>query len=335
MKSMPTVKKTFVFSLISFTFITLAMVLLTPYVTRVYPLGEDRGAAWYFWKLPEPETAVRISFWTGYLLHQISIIALLYAGKKDKPEKGKVGKFNLIVLGVNLLFVILHQVQTLIWFDGLAQDVPVFTSQGSVIVMLVLVLYLMIPRRGLFFGKKFTPPKKMYKLIKNWHGLYISWALIYTFWFHPMEGNWGMTSGFVYMFLLFIQLSLFNTGIHFNSLWIVLLESFVAVHGALITVYKEMRDMMESSSDNVWAMFLFGFLVMFILTQMYSLKWKRAVYMGLSLLFVLMVVFVYTFVRGWEHIFEITFIPVALYGGVLLLLGIGYIWDRITVKPTP
>ena len=329
---MPSVRKTFILSLVLFAVLTVVMILLTPFVSRVYPLAEDKGASWYFWKLPNPVATARLSYWTGYLFHQISIIALLVAGRKDKPEKDKVGKYNLIVLGVNLLFVILHQIQTVLWYDGLAQDVPIFSSQGSVIVMLILILYLMIPRRGLFFGRKFTPPQKMDGFISRWHGIYISWALIYTFWFHPMEGNWGLTSGFIYMFLLFIQLSLFNTKIHYNGIWIVLLESLVAVHGALITVYKELRDLMSSSSDHIWAMFLFGFLVMFVLTQMYTFKWKRSVNLAVSAFFVLTIVLVYQFLRGWNHIYEITFIPVALYGGVLLLMGIGFIWDKLSTE---
>lgn len=335
MIKMITVKKAFIFSLLSFGIITIAMVLLTPYVTRVYPLLDDKGASWYFWKLPAPHRVVRISSWTGYILHQISIFTLFFAGRKTKPEKGMVSKLNLMILGVNLLFVVLHQIQTVLWYDGLAQDVPVFTSQGSVIVMLVLVLYLMIPRRGLFFGKKFNPPQRLYRFIRQWHGLYICWALIYTFWFHPMEGNWGMVSGFMYMFLLFIQMSLFNTRVHFNAFWIVLLEGGVAIHGALITLYKEQLDLMESSTGNVWAMFLFGFLVMFIVTQMYTLKWRKSVYYIVSGIFILALCLVYSLLRGWNHIFEITFIPVALYGGVLLLIGMGYLIENIGKKKDP
>lgn len=48
----------------------------------------------------------------------------------------------------------------------------------------------------------------------------------------------GRLSGFLYMFLLFIQLGLFDTPLHFNRGRIVLFESFVAVHGTLITVHK-------------------------------------------------------------------------------------------------
>lgn len=335
MKTLPTVRKAFILSLLLFGLMTLILIVLTPYVTRVYPLGEDQGAAWYFWKLPRTSTVIRFSYWIGYLLHQISIIALLIAGRKDKPEKGRVGKYNLLVLGINLLFVLLHQIQTLLFYDGLAQDVPVFSSQGSVIIMLVVILFMMIPRRGLFFGIPMKTPKKMLRFINKWHGLYISWALIYTFWFHPMEGNWGMVSGFVYMFLLFIQLSLYNTKLHFNGAWIVLLEVFVAVHGALITVYKEVLNMMESSTDHIWAMFLYGFLVMFVFTQMYTFKWKKWLYAVVWGLFILSIVLVYHFVRGWNHIYEISFIPVALYGGTLLLLGIGKLIERGAKSPLP
>jgi len=309
-------------SILSFTIVSIIMALLAPtLVQRFYPLPPDPGAAWYGWQLTSTTAAARISYWLGFALHFLTVIYLAYRGKSVKPgKKGGVTRYNLIMFAVNLGFVLLHLLQTYVWYDGLARDVPIWTSQGSVIVMLILVLYMMIPQRGLFWGRKFSPPQRMLKFINTWHGPYIALALVYTFWFHPMDGNWGLLSGFVYMFLLFIQLILFNTKIHFNKAWIVLLEFGVAIHGTLITVYKDM---------DIWPMFMYGFLVMFFLTQLFSwkipTKWK---WISLGA-FAVSIILVYGFIRGFEHIYEVLFIPTALYGGAAALIAIGYLWDKI------
>lgn len=307
---------------IGFAVLTLVTVLLAPAVqAKFYPLPEDTGAEFYQWQTVDPPAIVRVSYWLGYALHQIFVWVIFLAGRRYEPTAGKVNRYHLWMLGGNLLFTGLHLVQTYLWFDGLAQDVPVWTSQGSVIVLLVLVLYLNIPKRGLIWGKRFDPPQKMLGLIRKLHGPYIAWALVYTFWFHPMDGNWGLISGFVYMFLLFIQMSLFNTKQHKKQRWIVVLEVFVAVHGTLVTIYK---------GNEIWPMFLFGFLTMFVLTQFHA--YQPPVWLKWTVLFVFLAAIagVYVAIRGVERLYEISFIPVALYGGVLALLGIGAVWDRLS-----
>lgn len=314
-------KKAFLISLALFGILSLITFLLTPILRdRFYPLLPDKGAAWYFWQLPSVEQGGRISFWLGYGLHQIIVWILILKGINRKPLKEGIANYNYVIFGVNFLFAVLHLLQTHIWYDGLAQDVPIWTSQGSVIVMLVLILFLMIPVRGLFWGKRFTPPATAYRFVRRWHGIYISWALVYTFWFHPMDGNWGLISGFVYMFLLFIQLSYFNTPIHFMRWWIVLLESFVTVHAFLITIYKD---------NPIWTMFLTGFLVMFFLTQVHTFRLKTSIKWLLLFLFAAGTLLLYIFVRGISHIYEVTFIPLALYGGAGALLLIGFVIEKI------
>lgn len=310
-----------------FAVITVVTALLTPaIVSRFYPLLPDRGASWYYWQLPAATTLTRITYWVGYALHQIVVWGLLiharHASDRTAASRG-VGRFNWIVMGVNLAFVALHLVQTWLWYDGLAQDVPIWTSQGSVIVMLVLILFLEIPRRGLVWGKTFKAPARTYAFVQRWHGLYISWAIVYTFWFHPMDGNWGLLSGFIYMFLLFIQISMFRTPLHMNRAWIVLLEAGVIVHATLITVYK---------ANPIWPMFMVGFMVMFFLTQMHALSWARKWRWPILAAFVLGVAALYIFVRGVEHLYEITFIPVALYGGTIGLLIVGWVIERLASR---
>ena len=271
----------------------------------------DKGAHWYYWQLTEPNKAARISMWGGYALHQLFMWLILFRARKlDRSSPNEVSRYNIAALAVNLLFILLHLLQTHIWYDGLAQDVPIWTSQGSVIVMLVLMLVMLTPRRGFILGKKIALPERGMRFMYAFHGIFISWALVYTFWFHPMEGSYGLLSGFFYMFLLFIQLSMFNTKIHLNMKWLVLLESLVAVHGTLITIEK---------ANPIWPMFLSGFLFMFVFTYVYGLTKRRSIRISVLVLYVIAVIVMYYF-RGFDHLYEVSFIPVALYGGGIALI---------------
>src|SRR5512136_3115650 len=115
----------------------------------------DQGAAWYYWKLAKPTFWSHFTVWTLYVLHQVTFWGLIYyAQTRVKTYTKGLHPVNLAALGVNAFFILLHFVQTHIWYDGLAQDVSIFSSQGSVIIMLVWILLMENSRRGLFFGKK-------------------------------------------------------------------------------------------------------------------------------------------------------------------------------------
>lgn len=323
------------FALAAFTVVSLVQLALTPgLIARFHPLPVDQGPAWYTWQLQPPSTAGRISAWIGYAAHQIVVFVLLYAGRSvgsngngaGTSEKTEANRFNLLVLTTNVGFIALHLLQTQLYYDALAQDVPIWTSQGSVIVMLVLMLFLEMPRRGLFFGKWRKVPKRTYGFVRRFHGFYIAWAIVYTFWFHPMEGTWGLMSGFIYMFLLFIQLSLFRTKLHTNGPWIVLLEAGVIIHATLITVYKD---------NPIWPMFLFGFLAMFSFTQVYGLTKSRALRIGALVLYIGGAALVYGLIRGFNHLYELSFIPVALYGGTVALWLVGTAIEAIAARRSP
>ena len=59
------------------------------------------------------------------------------------------------------------------------------------------------------------------------------WAVIY----HPMEATSGHLIGFLYMFLLLVQGSLFFTRAHVNRWWTLFLEVAVLAHGTLVAIY--------------------------------------------------------------------------------------------------
>lgn len=334
------IRRIILFSAAGFLIISLLTVLLSPRLAaEFYPLPEDEGSSWYYWQLDELGAPGRIAVWGGYLVHQIAVWGIFFAARKEKKraiargerkpvvdapfsnEGGETaGKYHLWMMVVNLFFVALHLLQTHLWYDGLAQDVPIWTSQGSVIVMLVLILVMEMPRRGLFFGRWRQVPAGLHRVLRNWHGPFIAWALVYTFWFHPMEGNWGLLSGFVYMFLLFIQMNIFGSRAHKRRSWVVVLEAFVVVHGTLISLYKNL---------DAWPLFFFGFLFMFLITYMHTWMLRPVIKWLIGAASLAVLIWVYSVPRGWEHVFEISFIPVALYGGALGLWLIGAAGERL------
>lgn len=282
--------------------------LLAPNLPNV-DFAPDTGYLHYFWKLPNPTVITRISAWTGYILHQvIAWIILYYAQKNSKPFDDKLNKYNYLMLGTHVFFFFAHLIQSHIWYDGIAQDVSILASQGSVIVMLVMIMILLNRRRGIFLGWKAPIPKKVQDYVSKNHGYYILWALIFTYWYHPMEGTMGHLVGFLYMFLLMMQSATLYTRVHLNKYWILFLEFFVLLHGSLVAV---------ANDNGMWPMFAFGFGFMTIFAQVYILKLKKRTYRILQGLYLVALVLVYGGVIGgmrtWSDLYEVTYIPLTDY----------------------
>lgn len=292
------------------------------------PHHPDAGASWYYWRLMEPTIWTRASVWGLYALHQIAFWGLIYyAQKKSYKYKPGLHKLNVIALGMNAVFILLHLFQTQILYDGLAQDVSIWSSQASVVILLVWVLLMENSRRGLFFGKKIKFPNKINRFARTYHGYIFAWAIVYTFWYHPMEGTIGHLIGFFYMFLLMVQGSLIFTRAHLNRWWTVTLEVLVLIHGTLVAI---------AAGNELWPMFAFGFAGIFVITQMHGLGlslWSRLLilfgYIGSVLL-------VYS-ERGWVQMNEIIRIPLIEYLAVFILAGLiaGGLWIARKIKGSP
>ena len=150
------------------------------------------------------------SAWFFYGLHQLTMWGLIFYAQRSQPKyRHTLHEINWWALGLNGFFCLLHIVQTHIWYDGLAQHVSIWSALVSVAIMLIWVLLMETPRRGLFFGKKPPFSKSIIRAAKKYHGYYFSWAIIYTFWYHPTEATWGHLMGFSYIFVLLLQGSLF------------------------------------------------------------------------------------------------------------------------------
>jgi hypothetical protein len=116
------------------------------------------------------------------------------------------------------------------------------------------------------------------------------------------------------MFLLLVQGSLFFTRAHINRWWTVTLELMVAVHGALVAI-------MTSGTHGMWPMFLFGFLAIFVLSQMHGLGLSRKIRTIRGVGYIATVAAVYSW-RGWFRVPEIIWIPVIEYGLVAAFAGL-------------
>ena len=300
----------------------LGSLLLMAVVVAVGPYSSaemfvpDQGPGWYYWKLQDPDFMTRFTSWGLYSLHQVAIWGIIAYAQIQRPKYSKtLNPFNIAAIGINVVFVLLHILQTKVWYDGLAQDTPVWSSQASVVFMLVFVLMMENSRRGLFFGKKIQFVDKPTDFLKRYHGYYFSWAIIYTFWFHPIEDNLGHMLGTFYVIMLMLQGSLMFTSYHTNRKWTLLLETFVLIHGALVAY-------MTIEGDQ-WKMFFFGFLTLFVVTQMHGIGLGNKTRTAIVVAYIIGVILAYS--GQWGDMVEIIRIPFAEYGFVFLFAGIAWI----------
>ena len=277
----------------------------------------DKGYSWYYWKLPEKTQIGWWSAWGLYAAHQLAHFALIYYAQKHvRKYTTGLHPVNIWALVINGAFVLLHFVQTHLWFDGLAQDHPPQYPQYAVILLLVWVLLMENRRRGLVLGKRVPIGKQISSFALKYHGYVFSWAILYTFWYHPMYASMSHLSGFLYTLLIMLQGSLFFTRIHTNRYWTFVQEFSVLIHGSIVAY---------TQGPNVWPMFLFGFAGLFIFTQMHGLGLSRISRWGFAGTYIAGIAWVYR-ERGMGRLDEIARIPIAEYilvAILALILGCG------------
>jgi len=262
-------------------------------------LAPDRPGFWYEWQLMEPDFWSRTTAWGGYLLHQLTIWTLIWTAQRRRPGYTEgLHDFNRWAIGATVFFISLHLLQTWVFYDGLAQDVPEWTSQWSVIVLLAAVLLMENQRRGLTFGQPLGFVTQAARGVRKYHGYYFAWATIYTFWYHPMLATPGHLFGFAYMFLLLLQGSLFFTRAHTNRYWTTFLEVLVLAHGVMVAVVN----------GDGWPMFLTGFAGIFVLSQMHGLGLSRAQRWLIGGAYLGGVALVYA-PRDWQGLWQVPLIP--------------------------
>lgn len=285
-------------------------------------------AFFYQWQTRNPTFISYLTAWVGYALHNIIVWLIIFLAKKEKPKfTSGFQWFNWAMLAVNLGFFGVHWIQTQIWYDGLAIAVPEVTSQGSVILMLVFILILEAPRRGLFFGRKIKFHERFLKIVREYHGYIFSWAVIYTFWYHPMENTFGHLAGFFYMFLLLSQSVLIFNRVHINKWWTFALEALVLVHGTAVAIFQ---------GKGMWPMFAFGFGALIVLTQMHGLGLNTLTKRLLATGFLIAALATYALLGRLPMIHQVTWIAITEYGLVavfyILFIGFHWIYERFANK---
>jgi len=291
---------------------TLLISLADPFLNRFVLSAGDGTVMFYDWQLAGSTLMGRITAWGLYAIHQLILWGLIYYAQNSvKKYSSGLHPVNLWALGINALFVVLHLIQTHLWYDALAMDMSSFTSQGSVILMLCFILVLENKRRGMFFGAKAPFSERVVSFARKYHGYLFAWAIVYTFWFHPMVGTPGHLVGFFYTFLLMLQGSLFLTRIHVNKWWMLTQEVTVLFHGVMVAIFQ---------GADIWRMFAFGFAAMFVITQMHGLNLPRLTRWLIGLGYALAVIIVYN--SNWINANEIIRIPFIEYIVAFLMAGL-------------
>jgi hypothetical protein len=200
-------------------------------------------------------------------------------------------------------------------------------------VLLSIVLIIENQRRGLFLGRKSGKPftSNVAAFFRSSHKYIFAWALIYTFWFHPMATDPQLLSGFFYMFLLFTQLMLAWTPLHLDRRWIVLLESYVAIHALIVAAWNTSFF----GGADMWPMFFSGFAFMFVFTYMYAFKASRKIYGLVTTVYAAFIAWLYLPVpfglgRSIINLMRVEFlwIPIILYGLAALFALLAYLRIR-------
>jgi hypothetical protein len=272
---------------------------------EVMPLPEDDLI--YEWQLAAATSMGQLTAWLGFALHQLLIWGTIYYAQKHYTKRDYTDKLrpvNLWAVGINFVFIILHYFQTMFFYDAIAQDIPSWTAQFAVALMLIVVLGMENQRRGLFFGKKVSLRKAFTDALRKYHGYFFSFAVIYTFWFHPMIPTWGHLVGFVHVILVMTQGSLMFMRVHLNKKWMFLLEILVLPHSFQVAL---------NQNNDIWPMFFFGFAAIFLITQMHGLglkPWVRRLFYGS---FLLVMLYVYFVMREPYQMNEVIRIPAIEY----------------------
>ena len=274
------------------------------------PHPPDKGPLWYYWVLPTTTLQAKTTVWALYLTHQLFNWTILYYIQSNKMSYSTVLRPVQYCLSFgNAVFVLLHWAQTQLSYDGLAQDCHLLLPQVALGGLFAWCLLMESGRRGLAFGHIRPFSKGLLEFARKYHSYYFSFAILFNFWYHPMEGTVQHISGFLYQFLIMVQSVLVLTPIHRHATWTVLLEAGATLHATIVSTIAYPR---------VWRMFCFGFSFKFFVTEVHGLGQGRGIRAFLTLCYVITYLLVY---RQYEYtnMTEILRIPVIHYTSTLLL----------------
>ena len=140
------------------------------------------------------------------------------------------------------------------------------------------------------------------------------------------------TSGFFYMFLLFTQISLAYTVVHYNKGWIVLLESFVGIHAVVVAIFTA-----SQAATGIWVMFGTGFAFLFVFTYIFAFNVRREIKWGVFAGYTAALVWIYLpsefggYGRALTNLLRLEFlwIPIILYLLAIVFSAIAYVYVKL------
>jgi len=282
----------------------------------------------YRWVSRTPTGAARLSAWAGYGLHQLALWGCIYAAQRRRPGySASLRPLNYAALGVNAAGVALHYAQTRRFYDGLAPDVPEGSALGSVAFLLMMTLALEAPRRGLLFGSRRPRLDPAFvAIVRRYHGYVFSWAVVYTFWYHPMEPRPAHLAGLYHTLLLLIQSSLLFNKAHLDRRWGAALELMVLPH-SLVTALM--------NRNGLAPMFAFGFMGTALAAQANGLGLSRRARAVLGATWLAGAVAVYARRGRLRHLHEVAHVAALEYGVVAVLYGLFLLLRAAARRPCP
>ena len=121
----------------------------------------------------------------------------------------------------------------------------------------------------------------------------------------------GHIAGFAYMSALLLQSSLFFTRYHTNRWWTMFLEVSFVIHGAFVAFF-----IMNRGEHAFWSMFLFGGILVFLITQLHGLGLSRPKKWMLAAPF--LAVFVIWYGANPDYLAALVRIPAIMYLGTFI-----------------
>lgn len=157
------------------------------------------------------------------------------------------------MLYINATFIVLKLVTNALTYNAMSAHLPLWFGQGTVFNILLIVMAMQVPVRGMCCGKckrgcdcgkrdlvcadgKIWT--EMATFLRKYHGYYILFGVTNDWYYHPMEATPGHLTGALNDLLFLWQSITMYTPTHRNRWWCIACEYCVTLHGYLIALNR-------------------------------------------------------------------------------------------------
>jgi len=231
----------------------------------------------------------QIISWVMYIPHQLIQWWILYKAQQEKPKYQEGWRwFNWWMLYTNAFFMGLKLLSNALTYNAMSSHLPLWFGQGAVFNMLLIVLAMQVPVRGMCCGscsrgckvgsKQISKGEywtEMAMFMRKYHGYYIAFGVTSDWYYHPLESSPGHLSGIANDLMILWQTICIYTPAHRNKWWCIACEFIVTFHGPLIALGR----------GGGAGMFGFGFTIVFMCSGQWGLPLNKATRAMLASLF--------------------------------------------------